>query len=209
MTISSNCTNCGNADSEGAAYCSSCGQARVSSHIVDQSNNQNGFNVQAGGNVQIGDTDRWDTRPRALMDREHKRPVWPVDWVSTVSAIITIASFLGIGSLPDLTIPLGIVGVASGAVAFTTLSAAIDLRSYGSHVLPRGLGTLERADNGSTWLTEPIAQCPFCPEHKPGIMRVERTPNGPQWVCANTPNHRDGFDGTQMPPIFDDATEAA
>lgn len=209
MPISNYCSDCGDQYSQGAAFCSSCGTARFTPPTVDQRNNQGGTNMHAGRDILLGDQDRWDTRTRAVMDRDRKRPVWPVDWVSVISAIITIASFLGIGPLPGLAIPLGIVGLASGAIAYFTFIAGNDLRTHGSHVLPLGLGTLEPAKDGSTWLTEPVADCPWCPEHNPGTMHVTRTPNGPQWICSSTPNHQDGFDGTQMPPLLGADTRAA
>lgn len=203
MATATYCSNCGNQYDAGAAYCSSCGNARFSSSAVDQSNNHGGTNLNVGGDAHFGDQDRWDTRTKMLIDRKGGRPVWPADWVSIASGVVTMASFLGIGVLPDLAIPFIVVGCAFGAVALVTFMAGNDLRTHGTHVLPFGRRALERAEDGSTWLTEPIAECPFCPEHRHGTMRVERTPAGPQWVCSNSPNHSCGFDGTQMPPILE------
>ncbi|MDP5226283.1 MULTISPECIES: hypothetical protein [Arthrobacter] len=202
MATDEYCSTCRHPFSEGAAFCAFCGSARFEPPTVDQSNNRGGTNIQAGGDVHFGDQDRWDTRPRAVMDRRQQKKIWPVDLLSGVSGLITIVSFLGIGAIPNLTVPLVLLSLASAATAYFSLMTSNGLRTHGSHVLPLGIGTVERARDGSTWLTQPSAECPWCPEHNPGDMSVVSTPTGPQWVCSNTPNHRDGFDGTQLPPLL-------
>lgn len=201
MPTLDHCPTCENPYSQGAAFCASCGQPRFAQASIDQSHNQAGMNIVASGNVTLADDNRWDTRPTTAMNRIRQHRIWPTDWISSISAIITIASFLGVsaGPLPALQIPLIIVGIAAAAVAYLSFIASADLRTHGYHVLPFDAGTLERDANGSIWLTEPTAQCPLCPDHRPGTMHVARSPEGPKWVCKNTPAHFVGFDGSQLP----------
>lgn len=203
------CTTCGKLFGEYDVHCSSCGKARVPISVVDQSDNRGGTNVNAGRDVHIGDQNRWDGRAKSVMGRDREKPVWPIDLLSAVSAVVSILSFLGAGQIPKLTIPFAIVALVSVAVAFVSFAASGDLKSHGAHVLPLGLGTLERAKNGSTWLTEPVAECPWCPEHRPGTMRVARAEHGPRWICSNSPEHSEGFDAVQMPNLHADAEGVA
>lgn len=195
------CPTCESPYTPDAAFCASCGQPRFAQPSVDQSHNQAGTNIVAGGNVTLADDGRWDTRPTTTMGRSRQHRIWPTDLISIISAIITIASFLGVsaGPMPALLVPLIIVGIAAGLVAYLSFTASTDLRTHGYHVLPYDVGTLERDSDGTTWLTEPTAQCPLCPDHRPGTMHVARSPEGPNWVCKNTPAHVVGFDGSQLP----------
>lgn len=204
MTVACFCTDCGKTFSEEAAFCSSCGTARQSARSVDQSNNQGGTNVQAGRDVNIGNHEPWDTRPRTFMDRDHARQLWSVDAISIISGTITIASFLGSTQFSVLAIPLALAGVLFGTLAIGSFSVSNQLRIHKHHVLPLGFGTLERAEDHSTWLTHPTADCPWCPDHRPGQMHVRRTPDGPMWICENSPDHCDGFDSTQLPALTQD-----
>lgn len=203
MPMHDYCPTCGRPFGHNAAFCASCGQPRFGQPSIDQSHNQAGTNIVAGGNVNFADDDRWDTRPRITMSRTQKRRVWPADWISAISGIITIASFLGVsvGPWPVLLLPLIIVGFTAAGVSVLTFKASVDLRTHGYHVLPFDAGTLERGNDGSTWRTEPTAVCPLCPDHSPGTMHVIRSPEGPKWVCENTPAHSLGFDGTQLPVL--------
>lgn len=201
MNASKICDNCSNTIDPKFPYCPYCSQEQAAPNSVNQNNNHGGTNVNAGRDINFGDDERWDTRTKLDMSRAGKRPVWPVDWVSAIAAIITIASFVGASQLPNLFFPLGAIALTAGAFAFAMYTASNDLRTRGAHVLPLGLGTLERGENGTTWLTEPTANCAFCPDHRSGTMHVSRTPNGPQWVCSNSTDHRIGFDGTQLPPL--------
>ena len=171
------CPTCQNPYSKGAPYCSSCGNSRYSAPAVDQSNNAGGTNMHAGRDIHLGDTERWDTRTKAVMDRDAKRPVWPADRISAISGIMTIASFLGIGWLPDLTAPLALFAMALGIVTLLAFAAGNDLRTYGTHVLPLRWGTLERAQDGSTWLTDPVAACPWCPKDRPARRALTQWPS--------------------------------
>lgn len=203
------CTTCGNLFGEHDVHCSSCGKARAPIPAVDQSGNHGGTNVNAVRDVHIGDQNRWDRRAKSVMGRDREKPIWPIDLLSAISAVISILSFVGAGQIPKLIIPFAIVALVSVAIAFAAFAASRDLKSHGAHVLPFGLGTLECAENGSTWLTEPIAECPWCPEHRPGIMHVARTENGTRWVCSNSPEHSGGFDAVQLPRLNADVEGAA
>lgn len=199
MSTRDHCLVCESPYSEGAVFCSSCGKARFTQPSVDQSYNQAGTNIVAGGNVTLADADRWDTRPRTAMSRNHQHRFWSPDWISGISVVITIFSFMGVESLPTLQTPMIIVGLIAAILACVAFMASSDLKTDGYHVLPGQWGTLERGEDDSTWRTEPTAQCPLCPDHRLGTMYVTRSPKGPKWVCKNTPSHCFDFDGTQLP----------
>lgn len=104
-------------------------------------------------------------------------------------------------------IPLAVKVVAfvigiGGAAAVTTLTVgSAQLRRNQFFQLPLGLGALERDDDGSTWLTVPVAPCSKCPEHRTGTMHVVTSPDGPRWICNVNSKHKVDFDFTRMPPL--------
>ncbi|PPF44864.1 hypothetical protein C5B85_08985 [Pseudoclavibacter sp. AY1F1] len=137
------------------------------------------------------------------MDRSNQRRIWPADLVSAVSGTIAILSFFGASQLPSTFLwPLIAVAFGSTVVLYFAFAAGNDLRAHGSHVLPFGLGVLERTKDGANWLTEPVAACPLCPADKQSVMRVQRSIRGPVWVCGHTAQHEIGFDGAQLPQLI-------
>lgn len=201
--------DCGSALPVGANFCPDCGTPSVGMHAVGSHNEgavNAGRDVHAGRDINITSRMGLPGRIEIPHDRDASRRILPPDVLSLISGLTTVGTLLLSTRLPSVpALLVGLVGLASLVIAVHLQAAKGHLLAEGFHVLPMGLGVLERGTGTGTWLTEPVSVCPFCPEHRASRMTVGGATDAPLWICSLSPKHQLEFDITQLPDLSNTA----